>query len=102
MEAAFLDVLKEIPAVAALIYLVVTFLKSIDKRDDRLALMQKTWTDTIERSTKLSTDAIEKNVVALTTTALSMEKNTAALVKFTDYFEEFKRYHNENHRKDKI
>jgi hypothetical protein len=100
MESAFLEIAKQVPAVLALIYLVVIFIRSLDKRDDRLASMQKTWTETIEKSAKLGTDAIERNVIALTSTASSMERNTAALIKFTDYFEQFKRYHDQNHEKN--
>ena len=65
MEAAFIEIGKQIPAVAALIYLVVKFLGALEKRDDTLNKIRQEWLEGMKITVNSCTDVINRNTDAM-------------------------------------
>lgn len=59
MEATLIEILKSTPVAFALIYLVVVFLKSLDKRDDNFRQFAKDWTEIHRLTTVEMTEKFE-------------------------------------------
>ena len=65
MEAAMIELCKQIPAVAALIFLVIQFLRSLEKRDETLNKIRQEWTDGMSSAMKSSSEVIDRNTDAM-------------------------------------
>lgn len=91
MSDIHIKLIEQLPVAVALIYLVVIFLRSIDRRDERFGEMQKNlqrdWAIALAESTKITTKVIEQDTIALKSTADVIDRNNAAMIKFTEYIQ---------------
>lgn len=60
-----IELCKQIPAVAALIFLVIQFLHSIEKRDAVLNNIRKEWSDAMSTVVKDAAEVTERNTDAM-------------------------------------
>jgi hypothetical protein len=74
VDAALVEIGKSIPIAGALIYLVILFLRSLDKRDDSLKQVQSDWSSSLNQTVSKSNECIDRNTNALIQTLGVIEK----------------------------
>lgn len=60
-----IKLIETVPIAAAMIYLCVVFLRSLDKRDDKLDNIQKEWSSSMTQAVNQSNQVIDRNTDAL-------------------------------------
>lgn len=61
METAMIEIGKQIPAVVAIIYLMVRFLGSLEKRDEILNKIRQEWSDGMKSTVTSCSEVIDRN-----------------------------------------
>ena len=65
MEGAILEIIKAVPVAGVMLVMMIQFLRSLEKRDEKLNAIQKDWSTAMEKAVETANMTIERNTDAL-------------------------------------